>query len=177
MMAKEGPEFQRVVPLPRHLGEDAVHTISANAEERAALAARFALLALDRLEAEVRLARLPGGLVRLSATLGAEAAQACIVSEEPVPARIEDSFSLLYGAVDEAREVVLDGAAETVEPLAGSSIDIGEAVAQQLSLVLDPFPLAEDVADPQPAPVAEDSGAESPFAALKHWRRPTEPRE
>jgi uncharacterized metal-binding protein YceD (DUF177 family) len=137
------PEFARPVEVPQGPGRETVHAIAAGADERAALAARFALLALDRLEAEVRLRRLAGGLVRLSAALRADVVQACVVTLEPVPSRIEEDFSLLYGAADEAREIVLDGEDETVEPLAGNRIDIGEAVAQQLSLALDPFPRVE----------------------------------
>ncbi|HUZ71578.1 MAG TPA: DUF177 domain-containing protein [Stellaceae bacterium] len=136
------PEFARSVEAPQQTGRGAVHAIAAGAAEREALATRFALLALDRLEAEVRLSCLEGGLVRLTATLAADVVQTCVVTLEPVPSRIEESFTLLYGASSDTREIVLDGEAETVEPLAGGRIDIGEAVAQQLSLVLDPFPRA-----------------------------------
>jgi uncharacterized metal-binding protein YceD (DUF177 family) len=130
--------------LPRTLGRETKHEIAATEAERAALARRFSLLTLDRLEAEVGLRTLPGGMVRLSASFTAEIVQSCVVTLEPVPGRIAEEFTLLYGDVDDAREVVLDGEAETVEPFAGDRIDIGEAVAQQLSLALDPFPRAAE---------------------------------
>lgn len=138
------PEFARAVEAPRATGRATTHAIAANADERAALARRFALLSLDRLEAEVRLERLEGGLVRLTASLAAAVVQECVVTLEPVPARIAEDFTVLYGAAEAARDVVLDGEAEPVEPLDGGRIDIGEAVAQQLSLSLDPFPRAPE---------------------------------
>jgi uncharacterized metal-binding protein YceD (DUF177 family) len=155
-------EFPRPVDLTRLGREEAVHEIAASEAERAALARRFGLLSLDRLEARVRLCRLAGGLVRLAAELEAHVVQECVVTLEPVPSRLEERFSLVYGALDETTEVVLDEAEETVEPLEGDRLDIGEAVAQQLSLVLDPYPRAPG------ASLAETPTSEpqSPFAAL-----------
>jgi uncharacterized metal-binding protein YceD (DUF177 family) len=144
MMAKPppGPEFSRMVEVPRAAGRQSTHAIAANDHERATLAGRFALLSLDRLEAEVRLEGLDRGFVRLTASLDAEVVQSCVVTLEPVPSRIVETFTLLYGAAETARDIVLDSDDETVEPLDGGKIDIGEAVAQQLSLALDPFPRA-----------------------------------
>lgn len=163
-------EFSRPVDIAKLPPGEAIHEIAATAAERAGLARRFLLLALDRLEARVGLLRLAGGLIRLDAKLSADVVQECVVTLEPVPSRIEDSFTLLYGAAaDEACEITLSGEAELVEPLAGNTVDIGEAVAQQLSLALDPFPRAPGVE--APASPAADSKAESPFAALAQWKR------
>jgi hypothetical protein len=78
---------------------------------------------------------------------------------------------VLYGPPAEVGDVVLDGAAEPIEPLEGEVIDIGEAVAQQLSLALDPFPRSAGA-----LPSSDDlSGtgivAESPFAVLAKLRK------
>jgi uncharacterized metal-binding protein YceD (DUF177 family) len=163
-------ELSRPIDIDKLPPGGAIHEIAATAAERAGLARRFMLLALDRLEARVGLQRLAGGLIRLDAKLAADVVQECVVTLEPVPSRIEDSFTLLYGAAaDEASEITLSGEAELVEPLTGTTIDIGEAVAQQLSLALDPFPRAPGVE--APASPAADSKAESPFAALAQWKR------
>ena len=172
---KDQPEFSRFLEVPRAEGGEVTASIAAQPAERAALALRFSLLSLDRLESELRLVRLPGGLVRLSATLSAELAQECVLTLEPVATTIEESFSLLYGRVEAARDIVLDGEAETVEPLIGSRIDIGEAVAQQLSLALEPFPHAPGAEELLAAPPVEAED-ESPFAALKHWPGLAKPR-
>ena len=157
-------EFARPIDIARLPSGEAVFDIAAAAAERAALARRFDLLALDRLEARVRLCRLPGGFLRLTARVSADVVQACVVTLEPVASRVEDEFTLSYGAAAEALdETVLSGAAEVIEPLpAGGRLDIGEAVAQQVSLALDPYPHAPGAAM---APAAGPP-ATSPLAAL-----------
>ena len=164
------PEFSRPVEAVRLGAGETRRTLTAEAAERAALAARFGLLALDRLDAEVRLEPLGGGLIRLSASFAADVVQSCVITLEPVPARIEESFTLLFGAVTPAREIMLDGEGEVVEPILDGVIDLGEAVAQQLSLALDPFPRAPKADSPDagegPAP-----DRPSPFAALEKWRK------
>lgn len=167
--AEATPEFARPMPPPLPGTAERVRKISADAEERAALARRFDLLSLDRLEAEVRLQRLAGGLVRLRAHFRADVVQACIVTLDPVASCIDEDFTLFYGPVEEGREIRLDGAEELVEPLIDDTIDIGEAVAQQLSLALDPFPCAATVV-PEGETPAEDRH-DSPFAALRAWRK------
>lgn len=163
-------ELSRPVVVDRLPPGESLHEISATAEERAALARRFSLLALDRLEARVRLTRLAGGLARLDAELAADVVQECVVTLAPVKSRVEDHFTLLYGAAqDEAAEISLSGEAELVEPLEGGLIDIGEAVAQQLSLAIDPFPRAPGAAEPGQG--AEPARPPSPFAALAKWRQ------
>jgi uncharacterized metal-binding protein YceD (DUF177 family) len=118
------------------------HAISASLEEKTALASRFGLVAIDRLDSHVELELTVGGLVRLSATLTADVVQTCVVTLEPVPATVEDSFTIFYGSGDDDSEAILNGDDDIIEPLQNGQIDIGEAVAQQLSLVLDPFPRA-----------------------------------
>ncbi len=70
--------------------------------------------------------------------------QTDVVTLDPVPGHVEDDFSLLFGGTpDDA--AALDPDAELVEPLVDGHIDIGEAVAQQLSLAMDPYPRAPAV--------------------------------
>ena len=169
MDAPSGTEFTRSVELSRLSQGEQRFAINANAVERSALATRFGLVSLDRLEAAVRLGRIAGGLVRLEAELVADVIQTCVVTLEPVKNHIAESFTVLYGEGAEAREVTLDGEAETIEPIAGGVIDIGEAVAQQLSLALDPFPHAPGAANVRLTASSEASG-ESPFKVLEHLR-------
>src|SRR6185437_3085861 len=166
---KNSVEFNRPVDLTRLVPGGSTHRIAATAEERAALARRFDLLALDQLAATVTLTPVAGGFYRLSATLEAALTQACVVTLDPVAARIEERFSLLYGALDAQKEVLLDGESETVEPLDGMIVDIGEAVAQQLSLALDPFPRAAG-APAQAEEAAPQPRLDSPFAVLSGLR-------
>jgi uncharacterized metal-binding protein YceD (DUF177 family) len=163
-------EFSRPVEIDNLPSGGAVHEIAAQPAERAALADRFALLALERLEARVRLTPLAGGLVRLDAELGADVVQECVITLEPIATHVEDHFSLLYGPAEQVgREIVLSDETELVEPLADGFIDIGETVAQQLSLALDPFPRAPGAEVPPEPP--GDAPPTSPFAALAKWKK------
>lgn len=169
-MSNSVPEFSRLVPLAR-LGLEPFRTaIEATPEERERLAERFNLIALDRLAAVVALQRVNGELIRLDATFEAEFVQSCVVTLDPVPGRVAQTFSLIYALLEEQQtEIDLDVDEPVVEPLTGDTIDIGEAVAQELSLALPDFPRLEDaVIGPLEAAEAEDS----PFAALKRLRRP-----
>jgi uncharacterized metal-binding protein YceD (DUF177 family) len=158
-----GPEFSRVVPLAR-LGSEAFRQeIAATPQECAALAARFGLLALERLSAVVLLERQADRTILLSADFEAAFTQECVVSLDPLPGAVAERFCLRYGAPD--AESAADAAADdpAFEPLAGDAIDIGEAVAQEFSLTLPPFPRAPDAAiDLEGAP--EEDGPFVPLA-------------
>jgi uncharacterized metal-binding protein YceD (DUF177 family) len=166
------PEFSRVASIARLTGT-ARHRLAANAEERARLARRFGLVELPRFEADVELCRLAGGRIRLHAVLHADVVQSCVVTLEPVAGTVEDEFTLIFAsdAPEAIEDVLVSGDEEVVEPLVGDAIDIGEAVAQELSLALDPFPRAADAAPLADVPEAEEI-KESPFAALAKLRRP-----
>lgn len=140
--APASPEFSRRVELARLGALEAVYPIVADAAERQALAQRFDLLALDRLEAEVQLHRLSGEIVQVRGEFSAEVVQACVVSLEPVQGSIREAFTVLYGPAEPEDDVLIDLETELVEPFDGTAIDIGEAVAQHLALALDPYPRA-----------------------------------
>jgi uncharacterized metal-binding protein YceD (DUF177 family) len=165
-MRSEAPEFSRPVDVDQLAGETR-RSIAANEAERRALATRFGLLGIDRLEAAVSLAPVARG-VRLDAVLTADVVQECVVTLEPVRNRVEERFSVLYGEAPE--QEVLGAEEEVIEPLPGSVLDIGEAVAQQLSLALDPYPRAPDAALPAETLAAEP--ADHPFAALARLKTP-----
>lgn len=164
-------EFHRPISVARLASAPASYEIIATAAERAALAKRFQLLALDRLAAQVRLDRLPGACYRLSARLSAAVVQACIATLEPVASEVEEDFSVLYGALDETREVVLDSEAEPVEPFSDGAVNIGEAVAQQLSLALDPFPRAPGAELRSSTLAGLSPSLAQPFAILAKLRK------
>jgi uncharacterized metal-binding protein YceD (DUF177 family) len=162
------PEFSRLVPLVRLGGEPFHQHIAAHDGERDALAHRFGLLSLDRLEADIELVREPMGTILLSADFAAEFSQECIVTLDPVPGVASERFQLRYGLA-ETEETVPSGEDDPAfEPLDGDAVDIGEAVAQEFSLALPPFPRAPDaVVESALSEEAEDG----PFAALAKFHR------
>jgi hypothetical protein len=171
------PEFARPIKL-ESLGEEGrVFTIDASPGERAALARRFALAGLDALSARVDLGWTHGSRVlRLRGRLTARATQTCVVTLAPVAAEIDEVFSVDYAEPDASGdEIVLDMTAEegAAEPLPDGVLDIGEAVAQQLALSLDPYPRSAG-ASLAGLPDAVVEPPASPFAVLRKLR-PDEP--
>jgi uncharacterized metal-binding protein YceD (DUF177 family) len=161
-----GPEFSRPVPLARIAAAPFEQEIAATAGECAALAARFGLLGLDRLTARIVLERKPGDTVLLTAEWEAAFTQECVVSLEPVSGTARERFELRYGPADAEGED--DAEAPAFEPLAGDAIDLGEAVAQEFSLSLPPFPHLPDAV----LEIGEAAGDEGPFAVLGRLKTP-----
>ena len=164
-------ERRRVITL-EDIGERGVTIdIETASREKARLARRLGLLALDELAATLRFeaASRESGVIRVSATIEARIVQRCVVTLDPVPQTIRDSFSVLYAPApadqpEREIEVPLDG--EAPEPLPDEGIDAGELVAELLALILDPYPRHPD-APPGPfAYATEEAAEESPFAAL-----------
>lgn len=166
------PEYSRSYRLDELGGAPRAVAIEADQTERAALAARFDLIAIDALDAEAELVR-NGDNVTATGRLRAVVTQACVASGAPVPVRIDEAFALRFVPErhDFAAEEMELGEADLDEiGYQGSAIDLGEAVAQTLALALEPFPRAPDAdrALREAGVVGEeDSG---PFAALKALR-------
>ena len=171
-------EFSRMLTLDE-IGAGIERRIEANPEERAALAARFELRALDRLEAVLTATPAPGG-VRVTGRVQAAAVQACVTSGEDVRAAIDEPVELLFLHDMDGRgdEVELHAADCDVLPIEGRAIDIGEAAAQTFGLALDPYPRADAAAlaavrqrliseEEAAAREAAEKAAGNPFAALK----------
>jgi uncharacterized metal-binding protein YceD (DUF177 family) len=165
-MSRPAPEFSRLVPLARVGAAPFGQEIAATPEECAALAARFGLLGLDRLTARVVLERKPGDTIFLAAEWEAAFTQECVVSLEPVPDTARERFELRYGPGDAEGED--DAEAPAFEPLEDDAIDIGEAVAQEFSLSLPPFPHLPDAV----LEIDEEEADAGPFAVLERLKSP-----
>jgi uncharacterized metal-binding protein YceD (DUF177 family) len=171
----DSQEFSRFVEADSVGTHRMERRISANPEERAALAKRFDLLGIDRLEAVFSLKRAGGGVIHVQGEIEAEVTQACVVTLAPVPAKIGESFSADFADEDRRRpaETDLDFEAEDPpEPIRNGHIDLGELAAEQLSLALNPYPRAPGAAIPEefsPDPDAEEVAerAVNPFSILK----------
>jgi uncharacterized metal-binding protein YceD (DUF177 family) len=168
-------EFSRPVDIAELDDAETRHAIEAGPDERVALASRFGLEALDSLHADVRLRRVRGGsAIRLSGTLEACVTQSCVVTLKPVRRQIVEPFDIHY-ATESATEEVGFGADADIdwpEPLPAGPLDIGEAVAQQLSLALDPYPRADGAVVAEIS-VGTPERSENPFARLAVLRKIT----
>lgn len=167
-MSHPTPEFSRPVRIDT-LGHAArTVEIAADAPERAALARRFGLAAIHRLEAEIGLTR-SGDEVSAAGILRAAVTQSCVASGAPVEAAIDAPFTLLFRPEPEesaSEEVELDESDCDVVFYAGASIDVGEAAAETLSLSLDPWPRAADAEEALRKAGVKGETEVGPFAAL-----------
>jgi len=164
------PELSRPVRIDS-LGEGGrTVAVEADAGERAALAARFGLLSLDALSAEANLRR-EGEIVLATGRVRASVVQACAASGAPVPATIDEPFSLRFVPEGEAGDAEIELSPEDWDMIdyAGGAVDLGEAVAETLALSLDPFPRAPDADAVLRAAgvLSEDEVVTGPFAALR----------
>lgn len=171
-MSPPAPEFSRPVALAQLSARPFRQRIEATAEEREKLSRRFDLISLGRLVAEVELRRQSPEVILLEAEFAAEFEQCCAVTLEPVHGQVSDRFSLVYGpAPEEENEIALTTDEPAFEPLNGALIDVGEAVAQELSLALPIFPRDPEARIDQAA-TAEP--LEGPFATLMRMRKDAE---
>jgi len=162
------PEFSRAIDIRQAGGKEL--RLEADETERAALAERFGLVRIDRLEAQVSLDR-KDRVVDVWGRLNADIVQSCAVSAEDLPVALDEELSFRFvpkSAAHRPDEEVEIGAQECDEiEYAGTSFDLGEAVAQTLGLAIDPYatgPQAEEARARAGIGAPEESG---PFAALK----------
>jgi uncharacterized metal-binding protein YceD (DUF177 family) len=159
------PEFSRPVDLRQILAKPV--ELAATPEERAALARRFALVRIDRLEAEARL-DVDGEAVTATGRLRAAIVQSCAISGEDLPVTIDEPLALRFvPAKPIAEEEVELGEGELDEiPYEGHSFDLGEAVAQSLALAIDPYAVGPNAERVRKEAGLLDEAASGPFAAL-----------
>lgn len=169
---QEMTEFSRPIDLrtiPRHAVE-----LSASETERTALARRFDIVSIGSLTATATIEERASG-VEVTGRIEAALVQACAISGEDFPVRIASDYRLRF--VPEAEyEAALADAGEEVElssddldtiAYSGSTIDLGEAIAQTLALEIDPYaegPGADAARAEYGLSTPEATG---PFAALQ----------
>jgi len=165
-------EFSRPVMVEALSIGDSRKRLEATPEECAALAERFGLLTLQNLTADLMLHRSGHGKrirITLKGTISADLSQTCVVTLDPVAARIEAEVETIFDSeADEAEEgYEFDDAHEDPgDPIIDGGIDLGETVAQFLALEIDPFPRKEGVDEEEMKLESKDSSP-NPFAVLE----------
>lgn len=161
-------EFSRLVDVRQCDGQRL--ELAANGQERTALAARFDLVSVERLEAELTLARTDR-TVEATGVMRAAWVQPCAISAEDLPQSVEEDVALRFVPVasgnlanetDEEIEISADELDEI--PYEGTRFDIGEAIAQSLGLAIDPYAAG---AEAEAARAKLGDKPDNPFAALK----------
>lgn len=142
------PEFSRPERVDQIHERERVVEMTATPAERAALAERFDLIAIDRLTAHFAVRREAAGITARG-RVQADVVQTCSITGEPVASRVDEAAELLFvperGEGPDELELTADSL-DTV-PYTGDRIDFGEAAAETMALALDPFPRSPDAAD------------------------------
>ena len=159
------PEFHRPVALERIPPEGRQEHLRATPAECAALALRFGIVAVNRFSGELLLKPEPAGGVAIEGRISAEVVQDCVVTLEPVTQQVEEAVHLRILGPGESYADDPEAPDEVEAP--NGVAELGEALAEQLALALDPYPRAPGAALPGAEPeAAEEPAPKTPFAAL-----------
>lgn len=160
-------ELERIVKLDRLPVEPV--TVEAGETERAALAKRFGLPSIETLTAKMTLIR-EGDAIGATGRLSASFTQNCAIADEPFANTLDEPLALRFvpagDAPDDDAEMEFDPEAPDEIEYDGAAIDLGEAVAQSLGLLIDPFatgPDAERVR--KEAGIVDEDAPSGPLAA------------
>ena len=140
------PEFSRIIEVERLIEGESDITIEAKVEEAASLAKRLDIEKINKLVAKIHFKNdRSDRYVQLRGTIEAEIVQLCVVTLKPLPVKISAPIIRNYcaSANKQAEPVEIDISSDYEDPpelIIQGVIDVGEAVAEQLALEIDPFP-------------------------------------
>ncbi|MBX7459214.1 DUF177 domain-containing protein [Qipengyuania sp. 1NDH17] len=118
--------------------------VETNEAERAALAKRFGITAIHALTAKVDFSEKDDAVVA-SGTFSATLEQPCAVTRDDFTYDISEDFSLRFVPAGRLGEYEEDAEFELTEEdldeieYEGETFDLGEAIAQELGLAIDPY--------------------------------------
>ncbi len=202
MTQHQKPHDENPEPLPYTRRYDLARLPEAGAEialipneaERAAIAKWVEIESLQAFQAKVTLTKLGGSHVRYDVKFDAELIQACVVTLDPVPAKLSGQlrrdFLLGDGPRRAARtakseadkaplppshEVSLDSDNEEgPEMLEGSMLDLAAPALEEFALSINPYPRSPgaEFAATEEAGKKEAESRENPFAVLQKLKKP-----
>lgn len=159
-------EFSHVVKLSEvgNLSRN-IHLVADDAA-RSGLMARFDLASLDSLEADIALQTEAADVIA-TGRFTAHLAQYCIASNDPVPAVLDETIHIRFipePTIGGELELEADDCETMFHD--GLTIDLGEAVAQSLSLALDPYPRSPEAEKILKAAGVKSEEEAAPLGAL-----------
>lgn len=150
-------------------------TITTTDDERLAIARRFDLVALDRLQATLMFA-FDGDVINVTGRIEGNVVQRCVATDEPLPAHVSTPVDVRYvpneklEAAEAEAEVELGEQDLDIIGYVGGKVDVGEMIADTLYLALDPFPRRADAdawLKARGVKGEEEAGAFGALAALR----------
>ena len=146
----------------------------ADEAQRRAVADRLDLQSISRLDAHAVLTRT-GELIRAEGRVTASLEQSCAVTNDPVPAFVDERFTLLFmpepAPARPDEEIEIGEADCDVVFYNNGVIDLGTAIADTLALSLNPYPRSAgaDAALKEAGVISEEEAG--PFAALAELKK------
>ncbi len=167
----DAPEFSRLYRRDEIGAMPLAFELTATADECAALAKRFDLIAIDALSGTGQVLVRDKALIA-EGQMSARVTQACVVTGDAVRAALSEPFKIRFideTAAPENAEIELSFDEYDDMPVTGETIDLGEAIAQSMVLALPPFPRGPNAARilREAGVVAEGEETRGAFAALK----------
>jgi hypothetical protein len=142
------PELSRTISPSKINSSGLDILVCATPEERAAVASRMDLPAIQYLQCHFHLTLENDGIsVHSRGRLRAVVVRICVVSAEEFEAMIEEEFEVRFVAAGKVRIALNPDEIDEI-PFETGVIDLGEAAAEQLGLALDPYPRMDGVAMP-----------------------------
>ncbi|MBX3581115.1 MAG: DUF177 domain-containing protein [Rhizobiaceae bacterium] len=153
--------------------------IEADQDQRQKLAEAHGLLAVERFAAELHVAPWKRNGVKVSGKVDADITQQCVVTLEPVEAKIREDVQGLFLPDDsklgrlgfeEGGEIHLDAdGPDSPETFSGDTIDVGALAEEFFGLAIDPYPKKPGVALPLPGDEETPEEPEGPLQEkLRH---------
>lgn len=164
-------------------------TFSANNEEREALAKRYDVESVDALDVKAEVRRQSGFMIIVKGHYDAKLTQTCVVTLEPVQTQVSEDFEAFFTDRDDTvsfakarhKHIQENQDPETSfldenddpEKVVNGKVDLGEAVAQYLSLDVPAYPHKEGVSfenvdeNIQKSSKQDAPHRNNPFAALE----------
>jgi uncharacterized metal-binding protein YceD (DUF177 family) len=142
--------------------------IEADEAQREALARLHGLEAVKRFTARLGITAWKRGGVRVTGRIGADIVQQCVVTLDPVPARVDEEVAATFlpegsrlarPTFSAEGEILLDAEGEDgPETFSGDTIDVGQLAEEFFALGIDPYPRKAGVAIAAPAEDDEETG-------------------
>ena len=124
--------------------------VDADARQREALAAAHGLVSVERFHAELLVAPWKRNGVRVSGRVEADITQQCVVTLDPLQAKVEEAVEGLFLPEDSklgrlgfeaGGEIHIDAEGpDSPETFSGDTIDVGALAEQFFALGIDPYP-------------------------------------
>lgn len=152
--------------------------IEADAGQREALAEAHGLVSVDKFRAELLVAAWKRNGVKVSGHVEADITQECVVTLDPLQARIDETVEGLFLPEDSklgrlgfegGGEIHIDAEGpDSPEIFSGDTIDVGALAEEFFGLGIDPYPRKSGAALPG---TAEDAAAAQPEGPLQEKLR------